>query len=338
MPVFAHPGASFFRVPRWTALDPLTAIQTAVRAEQLGYDSLWIADHLIHGHEGAILEGWTTLAYLAGVTQRVALGTIHLAHLLRPPQLTAKMAATLDALSGGRLIFFYDVGGGEPESSAYGYDVPPWDERVAGMEEGLSLIRALWTSDEPVSLRGARYQTEQAICRPRPIQQPTPPIWLGEARDDHWCDVVCAHADGWNSVPATVDGYREKLIQIEAGAARADRGMETLEQSIEIEVLIAPDRAGVRRVAEEIAALAPSGPVRRRDDIIAHLRGSDPAHDDPLPASFADRALVGTPDDVVDRIRQYHALGIAHFMLWFLDVPATSGMELFAERVLPAVR
>src|SRR5216683_2990985 len=110
VPIFANPGAAFFRTPNWTALEPAAAVDSAVEAERLEYDSIWVADHLMHGFDDAILEGWTTLAVIAGRTSRITLGTIHLAQPFRPPAIAAKMAATLDVLSGGRLILFYDCG------------------------------------------------------------------------------------------------------------------------------------------------------------------------------------------------------------------------------------
>lgn len=337
VPIFAHPGGSFFRTPNWTRLEPDAAMSFAVLAERLGFDSLWVADHLIHGNDGGILEGWSTIAYLAGRTKRIRLGTIHLAHLFRPPSLTAKMAATLDALSGGRLIFFYDLGGSEPESSAYGYQPPPLDERITRMDEGLSLIRTLWTADSPVSFTGAYYRTDRAVCLPRPRQNPTPPIWLGEIRDDPWCDVVARHANGWNSVPVSVDGYRARLERLMPALKRAGRDPTSIELSLEIEVLIGPDRQSIRLLADRIASHEPGGPVHPRDDLLAFLRASDPSRDWQLPLSYEDRVLVGTPDEVIDRIRQYQDVGVRHFLLWFLDFPERRGIELFAERVLPRI-
>jgi alkanesulfonate monooxygenase SsuD/methylene tetrahydromethanopterin reductase-like flavin-dependent oxidoreductase (luciferase family) len=79
IPLFANPGRAFFRTPAWEALEPGRALDFAVDAEELGYDSIWVADHLMHGSDGGILEGWTTLSVIAGRTRRVALGTIHLA-------------------------------------------------------------------------------------------------------------------------------------------------------------------------------------------------------------------------------------------------------------------
>ena len=138
-------------------------------AEDLGYDSVWVADHLMHGHDGGILEGWTTLCVIAGRTRRVQLGTIHLAQPFRAPAILAKMASTLDALSGGRLILFYDCGWNETEVRAYGLPWPEEGERIARMEEGLRLIDALWTAEAPLDFRGEYFRTEGAICRPRPV-------------------------------------------------------------------------------------------------------------------------------------------------------------------------
>src|SRR6266568_8381551 len=166
VPVFANPGAAFYRTPRWTALEPGAAVDSAVEAERLGYDSIWVADHLMHGFDDAILEGWTTLAVIAGRTSRIKLGTIHLAQPFRAPAMAAKMAATLDALSGGRLILFYDGGWQEAEVRAYGLDWPADAERVARMDEGLELIKALWAADEPLDFRGQFFSTEGAMCRP----------------------------------------------------------------------------------------------------------------------------------------------------------------------------
>src|SRR4051794_21394933 len=196
VPVFANPGAAFFRTPALTALDPVAAVDAAVEAERLGFDSVWVADHLMHGFDDAIMEGWTTLSVIAGRTSSIKLGTIHLAQPFRHPAIAAKMAATLDALSGGRLIFFYDCGWQEAEVRAYGLDWPSEAERIARMDDGLDLIKALWPAEAPLDYRGLFFSTEQARGRPDPVQSPRPPIWLGEARSEPWLDTIVRHADG----------------------------------------------------------------------------------------------------------------------------------------------
>src|SRR6476660_189544 len=110
VPIFASPGGRLFRTPNFSALDCQAALHSAQLAEALGYDSLWVADHLMLGQDQAILEGWTTLAALAGSTRQARLGSIHQAHYFRHPSVAAKMIATLDQLSGGRFIYFADTG------------------------------------------------------------------------------------------------------------------------------------------------------------------------------------------------------------------------------------
>lgn len=335
VPVFANPGPAFFRTPAWTTLDPAAAIDAAVEAEHLGYDSIWVADHLMHGFDDAILEGWTTLSVLAGRTRHVKLGTIHLAQPFRAPALAAKMAATLDALCGGRLIFFYDCGWQEAEVRAYGLEWPAEDERIARMEEGLDLIEALWTTETPLDFRGRFFAAEGAVCRPGPLQRPRPPVWLGEARQARWLDAVVHHADGWNSVPASPAQLRGKLDQLRAACQRARRDMAELELSLEIQVLLAPSEPEVRAIARHIADLPPSKRGAPRQEVLAALSAGDSCQ--PLHATIDDW-LVGTPDDVIRQVQVYLALGVSHFMLWFVDFPRLDGLRLFAERVAPVFR
>ena len=321
VPLFANPGSAYFRTPAWQALEPIRSVELAVAAEELGYDSVWVADHLMHGLDGGILEGWTTLSVIAGRTQRVRLGTIHLAQPFRAPSLVAKMAATLDALSGGRLIFFYDCGWQEAEVRAYGLPWPDEAERIARMDEGLRLIDQLWRTEAPLDFAGQFEHTQAAICRPKPVQQPRPPIWLGEARHDQWLDTIVRHADGWNSVPASLPVLRGKLDRLRQACARGGRDLGELELSLETQVLVAPTEAEVDATLARIAALPPSP------------RGAPRA-----PDQLREDSLIGTPATVAARLRDYAALGIGHFMLWFLDFPSLAGLRLFAEQVMPEVR
>jgi alkanesulfonate monooxygenase SsuD/methylene tetrahydromethanopterin reductase-like flavin-dependent oxidoreductase (luciferase family) len=333
VPVFANPGAAFFRTPGWTSLVPVAALDAAVEAERLGYDSVWVADHLMLGADNAILEGWTTLSVIAGRTSRVKLGTIHLAQPFRAPAMTAKMAATLDALSGGRLILFYDCGWQETEVRAYGLDWPDEAERIARMEEGIELIEALWSAAEtPLDFRGQFFSTNAAVCRPGPLQRPRPPIWLGEARDARWADAIVRHADGWNSVPASPTRLRQKLAGVRAACERAGRSFDELELSLEIQILVAETAADARAIAQSIVSLPPAGRGEARQDILAAFGSSSPLH------ATIDDWLIGTPDDVIRQLGEYLALGVSHFMLWFVDFPSLDGLRLFADQVAPHFR
>jgi alkanesulfonate monooxygenase SsuD/methylene tetrahydromethanopterin reductase-like flavin-dependent oxidoreductase (luciferase family) len=335
IPIFANPGPAYFRVPAWTALDPAAAVDSAVEAERLGYDSIWVADHLMLGADSAILEGWTTLSFIAGRTSTIKLGTIHLAQPFRAPAIAANMAATLDALSNGRLIYFYDCGWQEGEVRAYGVDWPDEAERIARMEEGLDVITALWTAETPLDFRGRYFSTSAAMCRPRPVQQPRPPIWLGEARHDAWLDAIVRHADGWNSTPVSASEYANRLGRLRAACDRAGRNIENLDLSLEIQILVAPSEADAKQILSDIAGLEPRSGGAGRADVAAAL--ADRSEGAPLHQTLCDW-LVGTPDEVIAQLRDYMALGVTHFMLWFVDFPRLDGLRLFAEHVAPALR
>ena len=144
LPIFAWPGARLFRTPAYPQLDAATTMKLGKLAEDLGYHSIWVADHLMLGKDEAILEGWTTLAAVAGMTQRVQLGIIHYNNAFRHPALTAKVVATLDQISGGRYIHFVDYGNQPREFLAYGLHAnDAIEDRIAHMNEGVEIALKL---------------------------------------------------------------------------------------------------------------------------------------------------------------------------------------------------
>jgi alkanesulfonate monooxygenase SsuD/methylene tetrahydromethanopterin reductase-like flavin-dependent oxidoreductase (luciferase family) len=257
---------------------------------------------------------------LAGLTNRIKLGPIHLATGMRNPALLAKMAATLDVLSNGRLIFFADAGNSPREFDAYDF---PWHddgrERVIRMREALELILRMWRERAPVTTDGRYSAAQGAVCLPRPAQRPHPPLWLGETPNDEMLTAVAELGDGWNSTPVPLTTLQERLARVGAACVKAGRSIDDLELSLETQVLIAPTRRHVADLLEHAARLGPTGDTAARVD----------------PAAPEDQWLVGTPDQVIARIEAYRALGISHFMLWFMDFPSMDGVRLFAESVLP---
>jgi alkanesulfonate monooxygenase SsuD/methylene tetrahydromethanopterin reductase-like flavin-dependent oxidoreductase (luciferase family) len=333
VPTFAYPGANLFRTPNYPALDAQMTMQIARYADELGYDSLWVADHLMLGQDNAILEGWTVLAALAGSTRTAKLGMIHQANLFRHPAIAAKMAATLDQIAGGRLIHFIDTGTQRREHLAYGL---PWsdnaDEQNARLVESIELMIALWTADRPIDYAGFYYQVAGAVCAPAPIQRPHPPIWLGEAHPAT-LNTCARYGQGWNTVPVAIPELRERLTLLRTACEQAARPFEELEKSLEIQVLIAPDRAELRQQLREIIQRAPSSQTPDRE-LTAFIGGTT----DELPRTMSETWLAGTPDEVKQRVRAYVAEGISHFMLWFLDAPSQVGLRLFADQIVPQFR
>lgn len=330
LPVFANPGERLFRTPNYAALDTSVTLQLGHLADTLGYDSLWVADHLMLGKDEAILEGWTVLAALAGSTRQASLGLIHQAHPFRHPALAAKMAATLDQVACGRFIYFLDYGRKRDEYLAYGL---PWNDnkevRIEKMVEGLELTLELWTADAPVSFEGNFYRLSDVICRPSPVQKPHPPVWLGEA-DDAILRACARLAQGWNSVSVPMLELERRLAALEAACQLEQRSSDELEKSLEIQVLVAHDRQALRDTLGHMVALflpqqQPSSEVQ------AFVEGKA----NQLPAKMLDTWLIGTPDEVAQQVQKYLDLSITHFMLWFVDAPNEDGMRLFANQVMP---
>jgi alkanesulfonate monooxygenase SsuD/methylene tetrahydromethanopterin reductase-like flavin-dependent oxidoreductase (luciferase family) len=319
----------------------------AKRADELGYDSLWVADHLMLGKDEAILEGWTVISALAGATSRAKLGMIHQALLFRNPALAAKMAATLDQISGGRLIHFMDCGYMRREYVNYGL---PWDDdvdtRIAKLVEATELILALWASDGPLTHRGAAYEVTDAVCTPKPVQQPHPPLWFGEATPGI-LDACARFGQGWNTTPVSLTELRRRLDLLRAACERAGRSLTEIELSLETQILVAPDVPMLRERLREMVALAEEAGQNLPSEIQPFLDSYAMAPDfrafvagesDTLPSRMTEDWVVGTPDQVEQRLRAYLDEGIRHFMLWFMDAPRSDGLDLFASDVMPRFR
>jgi alkanesulfonate monooxygenase SsuD/methylene tetrahydromethanopterin reductase-like flavin-dependent oxidoreductase (luciferase family) len=257
---------------------------------------------------------------------------IHQAHFFRNPALVAKMAATVDLISGGRFIYFVDVGFSRHEYAAYGL---PWqdayEDRFASMIEGLQVTLKLWGAEKPVSFDGQFYQVKEAVCTPLPIQRPHPPVWLGEAHP-LTMEGAARYAQGWNSVPVRREELQRRLDALAAACGAIGRPVEEIEKSLEIQILIAPDHDAIRSRLKAITALTPPGAnIKPQADLLAFVNGES----DTLPSSLTDTSIVGTPDEVRTQVEGYIKMGFTHFMLWFMDAPSEDGLRLFAEATAP---
>lgn len=334
VPIFANPGMAFFRTPCYERLDWGVTKVAIQECERLGYDSLFVADHVFLGRDGAIYEGWTLLSALAGLTERMRLAPIHLCDSFRNPALTAKMIATLDIVSEGRFILFYDYGWRRAEFDAYGFAFEDSDDdRAAKMEEGLTIIKGMLTEDR-FSFDGRFYQVKDALCAPKPVQKPLPPIWMGETHNDVMVKAIAKHADVFNSMPASVEGFQQKLEALGTACEAVGRDVSSLGLSLETQILVCRTDAEVDACFDKMDELRP--PERSDEDILAQMKATNPALENyGSRKDFEKEFLIGTPDVIADRVKEYTDLGVTHFMLWFMDYPSLDGIHLFADEVMP---
>jgi F420-dependent oxidoreductase-like protein len=295
---------------RWFAM--------ADRVEALGLDSLWRSDHFfsLMGHpERPALECWASLTALAQRTQRIRFGPLVTPITFRHPALIARMAAAVDGLSGGRLTLGLGAGWNEPEHEAFGLRLPPLKERFDRLEEGIAVIKALWTGG-PVDLEGQYFPLHGAAAYPRPVQQPSPPLLIGGDGEVRLLRIVARHADEWNSHAPGPDAYRAKRARLEEHCRAVDRDPDAIARSWMGGVLIAPDRG-------ELAEKA------------AWMQGFLAALAD-VPATGAADALrrrhwlVGTTDEVAAELDAWSAVGVQRVMLQWYNLDDLDGLSLLA--------
>jgi alkanesulfonate monooxygenase SsuD/methylene tetrahydromethanopterin reductase-like flavin-dependent oxidoreductase (luciferase family) len=211
----------------------------------------WLWDHMVplRGDARAdALEAWTLLAALAAQTTRLRLGVIVTSNRLRPPAVLAKMAATTDIISGGRLVFGIGAGGAQLAAShplaaenpsvreyeGYGIPLVPIAQAIADLGEACTIFRRMWTEREPFDFDGASYQLKGAVCEPKPLQTPHPPIMIGAGGEQLGLRVVAEHADLWNCPTQTVEEFRHKNSVLEQHCAAVGRDPTEITRSVQL--------------------------------------------------------------------------------------------------------
>ena len=338
VPIFAWPGGGLFRTPNFPALDAQNgAANGDVLAEALGYDSIWVADHLMLGHDQAILEGWTTLAAIAGAHHAGEAGH-HPPGAFLPAPVRGRQDDRYARPDLGRTLHLLcRYRHAHQRASGLWAELPrKCEERMPDFLEGLDLTLKLWQTSEakPLTFDGRYYHVNDAVCTPPPVTQPHPPIWFGEAHP-LTLDAVARWGQGWNSVPVGLTEMKQRLAALRAACEKVDRSFDELEISYEVQILIAPTRAAVRAKLQAILALTPAGVDTPQD---ADFRAFVSGETDEYPRYLTDTGLVGTPDEIKTQLQNYIAIGIAHFMLWFMDAPDIDGMQLFMEQVALSFR
>jgi len=290
------------------------AVEIAQMAERLGFDSIWLYDHFHNvprpAHE-AVFEMWSTIAAISQRTTTVRLGQMVGCNGYRSPALLAKITSTIDVISGGRLDWGIGAGWYESEFRGCGYEFPKPKDRIGMLRESVEIVKSMWSNPE-TTYDGTYYNLVRANCDPKPLQQPHPPIWIGGGGEQLTLRVVAQHADcsNWGGKP---DEWARKREILKGHCTAVGRDEETIRKTWAPELLI-------RETAAEIVAV-----------------GSRSLTGEPLP-SWREGNLVGTPEQVSEKIAAYIALGCRGFIPWCADYPDTTSMELFAAQVMPNFR
>ncbi len=233
-------------------------------AEEAGFDSLWVMDHFfqIRGVgpvEAEMLESYSTLGYLAGVTERMKLGTLVTGVIYRHPGLLVKTATTLDVLSGGRAYFGLGAGWFEREALGLGVLFPPLKERFERLEETLQITRQMW-SGENGAYTGRHFQLAETLCSPQPITRPHPPILIGGMGEHKTLRLVAQYADACNLFARTgIDTLRSKLDVLKRHCERFQRDYAEIEKTTLSTVHLAEGAGNAKGVVDECRALAAAG-------------------------------------------------------------------------------
>ncbi|WP_298988615.1 LLM class F420-dependent oxidoreductase [uncultured Pseudokineococcus sp.] len=296
----------------------------AQRADAGPWESVWVYDH-VHTvpvpTEEATHEAWTLMAAFAAVTDRVRLGQMCTCMGYRNPAYLAKVAATVDVVSGGRVEMGIGAGWYEHEWRAYGYGFPRAGERLVMLEEGVEVMRQLWT-DGVATLDGEHYQVGGAICRPLPLQEGGIPFWIAGGGEKKTLRTAARYA-AYTNFDGSPEGFAHKSSVLEGHCRDLGRDYAEITRSANYNVVIGRDEAEVADRLEQVRARVASVAPEKADEVVEGLR-SGPA--------------VGTPEQVVEKLREVGDLGMTYAITYFAEAAYdTSGIELFEREVVPAL-
>jgi probable F420-dependent oxidoreductase len=288
-------------------------LEQAQRAEELGFDSLWISEHMLF--YVPTFDAITVLAAFAARTQRILLGSAVLLLPLRHPTVVAKEVASLDIISNGRIILGVGVGGEFPrEFVACGV---PVKERGRRTDEAIEVMRKLW-SESGVNHEGRFFHLQDATMQPKPVQKPGPPIWIA-GRSEAAIKRAARLGDGYMPYLFSPERYRDSLEKVSAFAQQQGRDPTTIEAGMYQFICVADTYEEARQRANQDLSIRYNQPFDR----------------------IVDRyCVLGTPDQCTERLGQYVEAGVRHFIL--VPIPSSRGLpadlETYAREVVPRLR
>jgi F420-dependent oxidoreductase-like protein len=293
--------------------------ETWQEVETLGFDTLWVNDHLLPSvgpPDAANLEGWTMLGAMAALTTNVRIGVMVASNTFRHPAILAKMATTVDHISGGRLILGIGSGYFVQEHQVYGIPLYMHTRRARQLEEALQVIRELW-SEENASFTGTYYQLANAPFAPKPLQKPHPPIMIGGAGEKLILPLVAKYADLWNAGGLGIEALARKIAILNEHCGRIGRDGSDIEKTYLTPLYLRSNPAEVERLLTQIPQVQTLNLEQMRAIILA-----------------------GDVAAVQRQVQAYLDVGISHIIIalrrpGFYD---REGLRLFAREVMPAFR
>ena len=307
-----HFGVTLPQIKRpWVA-----AAEAARGFEALGFDSVWVCDHL-YGPQSPqlpILEAWSMVSAVAAITERVQIGTLVTPAGMRNPAQLGKVIATADNIAGGRVIAGLGGGWMAREFTDFGMPFLTVGERLRQLEETVELLRRMWGDEAEVSYGGEFVQADNVVCQPKPPRRV--PILIGGAGEKVTLKLVAQHADIWNNQAGQQHALGRKMDVLKRHCDAVGRDADEIVASQQCLVAIAPD-------AER------AGPMADRAEKIFGGHMGDPKG--PL-------AITGTPERCAEQIRKHIDLGCTMFVMEFFGKDTLEPARLFAEQVLPDFR
>ncbi|MCL3859985.1 TIGR03560 family F420-dependent LLM class oxidoreductase [Actinotalea sp. K2] len=288
------------------------------------WESIWVYDHFHTVPEPtteATHEAWTLMAAFAASTQRVRLGQMCTCMAYRNPAYLAKVAATVDIISGGRTEMGIGAGWYEHEWLAYGYGFPGAGARLAALDEGVQIMKQAWDTGS-ATLAGTHYQVDGARVHPQPLQAGGIPFWIAGGGEKKTLRTAARYAQ-YTNFDGTPEGFAHKSTVLESHCRDLGRDYAEITRSANYNVVIGSTDAEVQ---DRLAWI---------DD---HYRTTVPARADETVEQFRTGPLVGTPEQLIEKLLELRALGMTYAITYFAEAAYDrSGIELFEREVAPAL-
>ncbi len=289
------------------------------------FESIWVYDHFHAVPEPngeATHEAWSLINAFAASTSRVRLGQMCTCMAYRNPAYLAKVATTADVISGGRVEMGIGAGWYEHEWLAYGYGFPSAGQRIAMLDEGVQIFKQMWTNGT-ATLHGEHYQVDGAQLSPLPLQVDGPPLWIAGGGEKKTLRIAAEHAS-YTNFDGSPEGFTHKSEVLRGHCEAIGRPFEEITRSANYNVVIGSTQAEV-------------------DDRIAwveeHFSNTVPDKAAQTAEDFRNGPLVGTPEQIVEKLRELEKLGMTYAITYFAEAAYDrSGIELFENEVVPALR